>query len=79
MLNIVVFNCDDTCVEYEWNSVEDFVQSMNSDEESIPMLDDALLTLDTDSENLELWWRLSDGNGMTVNDLYEECKMEMCL
>lgn len=48
---------------------------MDSDNENIPMLDDALAEVNTDSDNLNLWWRNTDYN--TVNDLYEECKQEI--
>ena len=75
MLNIVVINCDGRCVEYEWNSIKEFVLDMDSDNENIPMLDDALTEVNTDSDNLNLWWRNTDYN--TVNDLYEECKQEI--
>lgn len=75
MLNIVVINCDGKYVEYEWNSIKEFVQDMDSDNENIPMLDDALAEVNTDSDNLNLWWRNTDYN--TVNDLYEECKQEI--
>ena len=77
MLNIVVINCDGKQVEYEWDSVEDFILALDSDNEIIPMLDDYLVKLDSDSENLNLWWSLTDYN--TVYDLYEDCKQEMCL
>ena len=75
MLNIVVINCDGRCVEYEWNSIKEFVLDMDSNNENIPMLDDALAEVNTDSDNLNLWWRNTDYN--TVNDLYEECKQEI--
>ena len=78
MLNIVVINCDDKYVEYEWNSMKDFILDMDSDNENenIPMLDDALVEINTDNENLYLWWRNTSYN--TVNDLYEKCKQELC-
>ena len=74
MLNIVVINCDNKYVEYEWKSMEDFVSDMNSDNENIPMLDDTLAEVNTDNDNLHLWWR--DSNGISVNYLYEKCKKE---
>ena len=75
MLNIVVINCDNKYVEYEWNSIKEFVLYMDSDNEDIPMLDDPLVEVNTDNENLDLWWRNTGYN--TVNDLYEECKQEI--
>lgn len=75
MLNIVVINCDDKYVEYEWETIEGFVQDMESDNENIPMLDDALAEVNTDSNNLNLWWENTVYN--TVNDLYEECKQDI--
>lgn len=71
MLNILVLNCDDTYVEYEWDSIEDFVADMESDKEIIPMLDDALAEVNTDNDKLNSRWRDMD----TVNDLYEECRL----
>lgn len=76
MLNIVVINCDGEYVEYEWTSKEAFVKDMKSCNENIPMLDDALTEVNTQDENLQLWWRNTDG--MAVDDLLEECKQELC-
>lgn len=67
---------DDKYVEYEWTSKEAFVQDMQSDNENIPMLDDALIEVNTQDDNLLLWWRNTDG--LTVDDLLEECKQELC-
>lgn len=75
MLNIVVINCDGKYVEYEWDSKKAFVQDMQSDNENIPMLDDPLVEVNTQDNNLQLWWRNTDG--MTVDDLLEECKQEL--
>lgn len=77
MLNIVVINCDDIYVEYEWKSIEDFVIDMESNNENIPMLDDVLTEVNTQDYNLYLWWRNTVYN--TVDDLLEECKQELCL
>ena len=77
MLNIVVINCDDIYVEYEWKSKEDFVNDMESNNENIPMLDDVLAEVNTQDYNLYLWWRNTVLN--TVDDLLEECKQELCL
>lgn len=77
MLNIVVINCDDVYVEYEWESKEDFVKDMESDNENIPMLDDVLTEVNTQDDNLQLWWINTYWNN--VNDLLEECKQELCL
>ena len=75
MLNIVVINCDGKYMEYEWDSKESFVEDMEGDKEIIPMLDDILVEINTQDNNLQLWWRNTDG--MTVDDLLEECKQEM--
>ena len=72
MLNIVVINCDEKHVEYEWNSKESFIKDMGSDNEHLPMLDDVLAEVNTDDDNLKSWWR--DLNRMTVDDLVNECK-----
>lgn len=74
MLNIVVINCDGKYVEYEWKSKKEFTEDMESDNENIPMLDDPLAEVNTQDDNLQLWWR--NTNGMTVDDLLEECKQE---
>lgn len=76
MLNIVVINCDDMYVEYEWTSNGAFIEDMESDNENIPMLDDILAEVNTQDNNLQLWWR--NTYGMTVDDLLEECKQELC-
>lgn len=75
MLNIVVINCDGKYVEYKWDSKKAFVQDMQSDNENIPMLDDPLTEVNTQDDNLQLWWRNTDE--MTVDDLLEECKQEL--
>ena len=75
MLNIVVINCDKKYVGYEWNSREAFVKDMESDKKTIPMLDDPLAEVNTQDEELQLWWRNEDG--LTVNDLLHECKLEL--
>ena len=74
MLNIVVIKCDGKYVEYEWYSKKAFVQDMQSDNENIPMLDDPLAEVNTQDDNLQLWWRNTDR--MTVDDLLKECKQE---
>ena len=74
MLNIVVINCDGKYIEYEWDSIESFIKDMESDNENIPMLDDVLAEVNTDNDNLQSWWR--DADGMTVDDLVNECKKE---
>ena len=76
MINIVIINCDGEFVEYEWCSKEEFINIMESENEEIPMLDDPLVELNTQDDNLQLWWRNTDG--MTVDDLLEECKSELC-
>ena len=76
MLDIVVINCDGKYVGYEWVSKEAFVKDMESDNEIIPMLDDPLAEVNTQDANLQLWW--GNTEGMTVDDLLEECKRELC-
>lgn len=76
MLNIVVINCDGKYVEYEWDSKKAFIGDMESDNENIPMLDDYLAEVNTQDDNLSLWWR--NTGGLTVDDLLEECKLEVC-
>lgn len=75
MLNIVVINCDEKHVEYEWDSIESFIKDMESDNENIPMLDDVLAEVNTDNDSLHSWWR--DADGMTVDDLVNECKRKL--
>ena len=67
MLKITIINCDDKEVQYTWASKREFIDDIDSDNENIPMLDDVLIAVDTDDE-------LRDLDGITVNDLYEECK-----
>ena len=72
MLNIVVINCDGKYVEYEWNSMKDFIADIDSDNEDIPMQDYELVEVNTDNKDLQLWWENS--MYVCVGDLYEECK-----
>lgn len=72
MLNIVVINCDEKYIEYEWDSIESFIKDMESDNENIPMLDDVLAEVNTDDNGLHSWWR--DADGMIINDLVNKCK-----
>ena len=72
MIEITVINCDGNEVQYEWTSKREFIDDIDSDNEIIPMLDDVLTAVDTDDDELHKWWR--DSDGVTVNDLYEECK-----
>lgn len=75
MLDIVVISRDGKYVNYEWNSKEDFISDMESENENIPMLDDALAEINTQDEKLHSWWR--NTGYISVNDLYEECKQEV--
>ena len=70
MLKITIINCDDKEVQYTWASKREFIDDIDSDNENIPMLDDVLIAVDTDDE-------LRDLDGITVNDLYEECKRKI--
>lgn len=70
MLEIKVINCDGMRVPYDWNSLDEFVKDMNSDNEAIPMMDDVLSEVDTDDAILAAWWR--NEGGIAVNDLYEQ-------
>lgn len=67
MLNIIVINCDGRHIRYSWDSLKDFIKDMESDNENIPMLDDALAEVDTDNEKLKSLYP-------SVNDLVEKCK-----
>lgn len=67
MLNIIVINCDGRHIRYSWDSLKDFIKDMESDNENIPMLDDALAEVNTDDENLQSLYP-------SVNDLVEKCK-----
>ena len=75
MLEITIMNCEDKEVQWEWGSKREFVDTMDGDDYDIPMLDDALTAVDTDDDEIATWWRNSDG--ITVNDLYEECRREL--
>lgn len=67
MLNIIVINCDGRHIRYSWSSLKDFIKDMESDNENIPMLDDALAEVNTDDEKLQNFYP-------SVNDLVEKCK-----
>lgn len=67
MLNIMVINCDDKRVCYEYRTSWDFVKALESDNEDIPMLDDVLCEVEATCHSVSEWWRNS--NGLTVNDL----------
>lgn len=71
MLNIVVINCDNKYIEYEWDSIADFVNDMGSNNEIIPMLDDALAEVNTQDEDIQSWW---EGDGFSVYELLDKCK-----
>lgn len=75
-LYVVVINCDGKYIEYDWDSKKSFIEDMENDDENIPMLDDPLAEVNTQDEKLQQWWRNTDG--LTVNDLLEECKEESC-
>lgn len=66
MLNIVVLK-DGLYVEYEWNSIYELENCKD-----IPNLDDVLAEVNTDDEEIHLWWRDTGCN--TVGDLYEKIK-----
>lgn len=72
-INMVVTNCDDIFIEYEWKTVNDFILDMESDKEEIPMLDDNISTLwvyrcSFNEEDLQ------EKGIVTVNDFYNWCK-----
>lgn len=75
ILNIIVFNCDDRYVEYEWDSKEAFVKDMGNNNENIPMLDDVLIEVNTQDNDLLSWRR--NIYEPTVDNLLEECKREI--
>lgn len=77
MLNVVVIDNKGEYTEHEWSSMEAFVSDMDDGKENTPSLDDVLVEVETDNENLHLWWRNTDG--LTVDDLYEECRQELCM
>lgn len=70
MLNIVVLR-DGLYVEYEWNSTDEFIYELENCKD-IPNLDDVLAEVNTDDEEIHLWWRDTGCN--TVGDLYEKIK-----
>lgn len=67
-LNIVVVNCDDKFVEYEYESPHAFLKALESSREDIPMLDDFVHTVDyTDIHKNEN--ELRNAGISTVDDL----------
>ncbi len=75
MLEITVINCDDKKIQYEWATKREFVDDIDSDNENIPMLDDVIIAVNTNDEEISIWW--SDTHGMIVNDLYKACKRKL--
>lgn len=75
MLNITVINCDDKKILYEYDTSLDFVRTMESNSEVIPMLDDVICELEATCNSTMEWWR--DTNGLTVNDLLKFLKKQM--
>lgn len=73
MLNIMVMNCDDVFVEYQWDSKEEFLNDLKSDNENIPMLDDAVITIDTEQKSYSEEDCRDEGIYI-VADLVEVCK-----
>ena len=72
-INIVVINCDDKFIEYEWSSGTEFLRAMESDDENIPMLDDRISTANVhgficDANKLE------ELGITTVNDFVAWCR-----
>lgn len=75
MMNIMVVNCDNVFVEYEWKNKEMFLLEMESDSEDIPMLDDPVITLDINFTSFSEE-ECKDLGIYTVSDLLEWCKSE---
>lgn len=67
MLELVIKNCNGNMVTYEFNSKVDFIFKFDTVgyENSIPMLDDEIISLKID--NIEV----DNSNLVIVNDLYE--------
>lgn len=76
MLKIKVVNCDGIVVDYEWNSITDFIAAVNSNSEAIPMLDDELSDVVTDNNRLSNWWK-HHRRAVTVDRLYCKALDEM--
>lgn len=73
MLNIMVYNCDDKFIEYEWESKEAFLADMESDKEDIPMLDDPVITMYIEKKSYNED-ECRDEDIYTVSDLIEWIK-----
>lgn len=67
MLELIVKNCDGNMATYEFNNKVDFIFKLDTIgfEDSIPMLDDEIVSLKID--NMEV----DNSNLVIVNDLYE--------
>lgn len=84
-VNMVVTNCDDKLIEYEWETLSKFMELMESDsvtiETPIPMLHDLINTFDYNGTDMEIHWNeenLHERGISTVDDFYiwlcsEEC------
>ena len=51
MLNMMIANCEGKLVENQWDTVREFLDDMNSDRIDLPMLDDEVYTLTTDTDD----------------------------
>ena len=72
MFNIIIDENKERYVEYEYDSIEMFVADIESNNKNIPSLNDEVAEINTNNEQLNLWWENTIYNN--VQDLYEECK-----
>ena len=71
MLTLLIRNCDNESIGYEWNSLEGFVEDMDSEKFDIPMLDDEIIEVRICTMVVE------NSVLQTVNDLYELLKEQL--
>ena len=71
MLTLLIRNCDNESIGYEWKSLEGFVEDMDSEKFDIPMLDDEIIEVRICTMVVE------NSVLQTVNDLYELLKEQL--
>lgn len=45
MLKLMTANCDGEVINYEWETLSDFLAAMDNDSDDIPMFDDELISV----------------------------------
>lgn len=78
MINFVIVNCEGFFIEHQWDTKEEFLKVMKSDDIDIPMLDDWVNTLTTD----DIDWteeECKDNGIYNVQDIIDWIKNDMLI